>query len=108
METTVLGDLEQIVLLAVLRLGADAYGVTIAEELRERAGRDVTLATIYKTLERLEVKGYVRTSLGEPTPVRGGRAKRYYGLTPGGRRVLQETLKVLDRMTRDIDLKWQT
>jgi DNA-binding PadR family transcriptional regulator len=108
METTVLGDLEQIVLLAVLRLGADAYGVTIAEELRERAGRDVTLATIYKTLERLEVKGYVRTSLGEPTPVRGGRAKRYYALTPGGRRVLQETLRALDRMTRDIDLKWQT
>jgi DNA-binding PadR family transcriptional regulator len=101
----VLGDLEQIVLLAVLRSGGAAYGVVIADEVKRTAGRDLTLATIYKTLARLEEKGLVRASLGDPTPVRGGRAKRYYAVTASGLAVLRESVEVLRRMLRGVDLK---
>ena len=70
-----LGEFEQLILLALVRLGEDAYGVTIRDILRERAGRDVSFGAIYSTLRRLEAKGLVGSSLGEPAPVRGGRAK---------------------------------
>lgn len=104
-----LGDLEQIVLLAVLRTAADAYGVSIADEIRRTAGRDLTLATIYKTLSRLEAKGLVRAKVGEPTPVRGGKAKRYYTLTPAGRSALRASLTTLRKMTSGLalDLGWE-
>ena len=73
-----LGELEQVVLLAVLRVGADAYGVPIHDEIQRRAGRDLTLGTIYKTLSRLEAKGLVASHVGEPTAQRGGRRTRCY------------------------------
>ena len=81
-----LGDFEQLVLLALLRLGDDAYGVPIREEIQERAGRVVSLGSVYKTLERLEVKGYVSSFVGEPTNERGGRRKSTSAsnLTAGG------------------------
>lgn len=97
--TAFLGDLEQLVLLALLRLGRDAYGVAIADELARRAGRETTLGAVYKTLTRLEQKGYVRGALGEPTPERGGRRKRFYQLTPAGRRTLTASLEAIRRLS---------
>ena len=97
--TAHLGDLEQLVLLALLRLAPEAYGVAIAEELDRRAGRPVSLGTVYKTLARLERKGYVRGRVGSPTPERGGRAKRYYELTGSGRRTLAASLEAIQRLT---------
>ncbi|MEZ4455761.1 MAG: helix-turn-helix transcriptional regulator [Gemmatimonadales bacterium] len=97
--TAFLGDLEQLVLLALLRLGPEAHGVAIADELARRAGRETTLGAVYKTLTRLEQKGYVRGTLGEPTPERGGRRKRFYQLTPSGRRTLAASLEAIRRLS---------
>jgi len=72
------GEFEQLVLLAVLRLGADAYSVSIVEEIHSRTGRSVTHAAVYVALRRLEKKGLVRSWMGEPTAERGGRAKRFF------------------------------
>lgn len=97
--TAYLGDLEQLILLALLRLGPEAYGVAIAEELADRAGRETTLGAVYKTLTRLEQKGYVRATMGDPTPERGGRRKRFYQLTPSGRKTLAASLEAIRRLS---------
>jgi len=81
---TNLGEFEQIVLLAILRLGDEAYGVTIRDEIRQRTGRSTTPGALYTTLDRLEQKGFVSSRLGDPTPERGGRAKRYYSVSAAG------------------------
>jgi DNA-binding PadR family transcriptional regulator len=99
-----LGELEQLVLLAVLRVGDDAYGVPVHREIHRRAGRDLTLGTIYKTLSRMEAKGLVASHLGEPTPERGGKATRCYVVTAQGKRSLQTTFKMLRRMSADLDV----
>jgi DNA-binding PadR family transcriptional regulator len=99
-----LGDLEQLVLLAVLRVGDGAYGVPIHAELFESAKRDVTLGTIYKTLSRLEEKGLVRSFEGPPTAHRGGRRTRCFAITPVGRRTLRATLETLRRMAKGLDV----
>ena len=78
------GELEQLLLLAVLRLGEGAHGPAIRDELKARAGRRVGPGTLYPTLDRLCEKGLLRSELGEPTPEPGGRAKRYFELTGGG------------------------
>jgi PadR family transcriptional regulator PadR len=101
-----LGEFEQIVLLALIRLGDDAYGVSVSREIARRTGRDATLGTVYKTLMRLETKKLVRTRIGEPTPERGGRRKKYYAITPAGRSALATTLKALRRMTQGLDPAW--
>jgi DNA-binding PadR family transcriptional regulator len=93
-----LGELEQIVMLAVLRLGDDAYGAGIQRELTSRAKRKVSLGTIYVTLMRLEAKGLVRSWLGEPTPSRGGKARRYYALERAGQAALRQSRDALARM----------
>jgi DNA-binding PadR family transcriptional regulator len=93
-----LGDLEELVLLAVLRLGDEAYGGRIREELRALAGRSVSISTIYVTLMRLEEKGYARSWRGEPSSARGGKAKRHYAVSPAGLDVLQEVRDVRERM----------
>ena len=93
-----LGDLEQVVLLATLRLGEDGYGVTIQEAIRRSAGRDLTLGTIQKTLVRLEAKGLVASRIGESAPHRGGRRKRHYRVTPAGLRLLKASINALRRM----------
>ena len=82
-----LGNFELMVMLALLRLGEDAYGVPILREIEERGGREVALGSVYATLGRLEEKGLVTSKLGEPTPERGGRAKRYFRVTAQGLRV---------------------
>jgi PadR family transcriptional regulator, regulatory protein PadR len=79
-----LTDFELIALLAVLRLGDDAYGMTIARELEQTGRRTVLLGALYAALNRLETNGLVRSSCGESTAVRGGRAKRYFAVTPKG------------------------
>jgi DNA-binding PadR family transcriptional regulator len=96
---TNLGELEQLVLLALLRLGEGAYGVTIRQEIRERAGRSITPGTIYPTLDRLERKGYVRSWLGEPTAERGGRSRRHYTLKPAGLREVRRAWKQIAALT---------
>jgi DNA-binding PadR family transcriptional regulator len=90
-----LGEFEHLVLLAVLSLGRDAYGVAIIRELQRRAGRRVTRAALYVALRRLEEKGWLRSELGEPTAERGGRAKRYFRVTPAALARLRRTRDVL-------------
>jgi len=103
-----LGEFEQLVLLAILRAGEDAYGVPIRQAIVDRSGRDVSLAAVYKTLTRLEDKGLVVARVGEPTPERGGRRKRYYAVTAAGRRSLRQSVEVLRRMARGLDLGVET
>ena len=79
-----LGDLEQLVLLATLRLGDRAYGVRIVDEIKERSRRSVSRAAVYIALQRLERKGLLSSTLAEPTPERGGRAKRFFSVRPSG------------------------
>ena len=93
-----LGEMELMVLLAVVRLGDEAYGVPISKELLILAGREVALGSIYAALERLEEKGFVSSLLGEPTPERGGRAKRYFKVTPTGLRTLKMTRAALTKL----------
>src|ERR1044072_8866034 len=99
-----LGQLEQLVLLGVLRVGKDAYGVPVHDEIHRRAGRDLTLGTIYKTLTRLEEKGLVTSHVGDPTHERGGRRTRCYVVTPAGKRSLQASLRALKRMSAGLDV----
>lgn len=94
-----LGDFEQLILLALVRLGDEAYGVSIHNEIVRRAGRDVKVAAVYKTLERLEDKGLAISTVGEPTAERGGRRKKYFRIQPAGRRALAQALASLRRMT---------
>lgn len=93
-----LGELEQLVLLAVLRLGSDAYGVAIRDEIASRTGRGVTLGAIYKSLERCQSKRYVESSLGAPLPIRGGRSRRYYRVTAHGRDAVARSLRAIRTM----------
>lgn len=99
----VLGEFEQLVLLALIRLGHDAYGVTICEDIADRTRRDVSLGAVYKTLERLEDKGLVSSRLGEPTPERGGRRKKHYRLVAAGQRALKHSISGLRSMTEGLD-----
>jgi DNA-binding PadR family transcriptional regulator len=93
-----LGRFEELVLLALVRLRENAYGVTIRREIAERTGRDVSFGAVYTTLERLQTKGYVSSRIGEPTPERGGRAKRYFRIEAPGIRALNETRETVVRM----------
>jgi PadR family transcriptional regulator len=97
-----LGEFEQLVLLALVRLGPEAYGVAIREEIEEQTGRDVALGAVYTTLLRLEDKGLVATRLGDPTPQRGGRRKKFYRPLAAGRRELAASLDALRNMTRGL------
>ena len=89
MGTKHIGELEQMVLLAIVRLGPDAYGMAVLRELEERADRVVSRGALYLVLERMVQKGYLSARLGEPTPGRGGRAKRFFGLTEAGKAALR-------------------
>lgn len=97
-----LGEFEQLVLLALLRLGENAYGVTVRLEIEKRTGREVALGAIYKTLGRLEEKGYVTSTVGEPTPERGGRRKKFYAVAPLGVKALNQSFTALRKMTRGL------
>jgi PadR family transcriptional regulator PadR len=98
-----LGGLEQLILLVILRLGNDAYGVTIQREFASVAGRQISLGAIYTTLERLEAKGYVSSTIGGATRERGGRAKRYFALEAEGLKALQGSLDTLRSLSRGLE-----
>lgn len=93
-----LGHFELLVLLAALTVGDEAYGVSIALALDDASGQETPVASVYAALQRLEAKGFVRTRLGDPTPERGGRAKRYVTVTAGGRRQAAASQRTLQRL----------
>lgn len=95
MARRLLTDFELMILLAILRVGDDAYGVRIAREIEETAGRSAQLAAIYAALDRMESRGLVGSALGESTPERGGRAKRLFRLTPKGLTQTKDTQQAL-------------
>ncbi len=98
-----LGELETLIILAVLRLGDDAYGVSIRDEIEERTGRRLTRGAIYTALRRLRAKGLLESEMSDPTPVRGGRAKRFFRPTPAGLAAVRRTTDQLDRMREGLD-----
>lgn len=93
-----LREFEQLVLLSVLRLGDEATGASIRADLETAAQRTVAVATIYVALSRMEKRGFVRSWMSDPTPVRGGKAKKFYALEPDGTRALAEAKATLERM----------
>lgn len=95
MARRLLTDFELMILLAILRVEDDAYGVRIAREIEETAGRSAQLAAIYAALDRMESRGLVGSTLGEPTPERGGRAKRLFRVTPKGLTQAKDTQQAL-------------
>ena len=100
-----LGEFEQIVLLAMARAGDDAYAVSIHDEILRTTGRSVSIPAVYVTLSRLEKKGFVRSWMGEPSPTRGGRAKRYFKLSDKGRAALETSRTVLDQLWDGLELE---
>ena len=103
MARTDLGDMEHLVLLAILRLGPDAYGIPILDEVSARSGRVVSRATVYVALRRLEQKGLVVSRMGESTPERGGRAKRYFKLRAAGLKALRDSRAMFLNLWRDYE-----
>ena len=98
-----LGEFEQLVLLAILHLGADVYGVPIVDEIARRTGRKVAPAAVYVTLRRLEQKGLLQSWMSDPTAERGGKARRCVKVTRAGETQLRESRQVLDQMWRGLD-----
>jgi DNA-binding PadR family transcriptional regulator len=94
-----LGSLEQIVLLAVMRLGSGAYGMTVRREIEQRTGRNLSIGAVYATLERLQSKSYVSSFTGEPTAERGGRAKKYFRIEADGVAALRRSHDAIRNMT---------
>lgn len=98
-----LGEFEQMVLLAILQLEDDAYALSVLEELDRRAGRSVSRGTLYKTLERLEVKGYLEWALDDGPPERGGHPRRRFSVTGHGIAALQEAREAFLRMWEGLE-----
>jgi PadR family transcriptional regulator PadR len=97
-----LGEFELMVLLTIIHLGEDAYGVPLSRELAIRRGRDVSVGSVYAALDRLEAKGFVASYLGESTPERGGRAKRFFRVTQQGLRSAHATRNVLSKLWKSL------
>jgi PadR family transcriptional regulator len=95
-----LGDFEQLVLLSVLRLEREntAYGAAIRQEIHARSGRDVSINAVYTTLDRLETKGFLKSWVGDPTPQRGGRRRKFYALRPSGVAALRQAYRAFTAM----------
>ena len=102
-----LGGFETLLLLAVIRLDGQAYGVTVREELKTQAGKDVAVGAIYTGLDRLAQKGFVESWAGDPTPERGGRAKRFYRVTAAGIRAIKDTQSAIRKLSRGLTLEKQ-
>src|ERR1700737_2982926 len=102
MSREALGNFELMVMLAVLRVGEDAYGVPVARELEETTRRDVLLGSVYAALDRLETKCLVSSSIGEPTAERGGRAKKYFKVTAKGLREVRDTQRTLVKLWKGV------
>jgi PadR family transcriptional regulator PadR len=99
-----LGEFEHIIVLALLRLEDQAYGVTVRQEIEFRTKREVSIGAVYATLGRLEIKGYVKSHRGDPTPERGGRSKRFFRVTAKGVAAVDRTQRALQRMTEGLGL----
>ena len=97
-----ISNFELMVMLALIKLGDEAYGVLISEDIAEQSGHDVALGSVYAALERLEDRRLVTSSVGEPTPERGGRAKKYFKVTAKGIEVVRETQQTLTRMWKGL------
>ena len=100
-----LGELEQLILLAILRLRDDAYGVTIRAELADRTGRQISPGALYTALDRLETKGLIASRMSDPTPQRGGRAKRHVTVTAPGMKALTRALRAHERLLEGLNLR---
>jgi PadR family transcriptional regulator PadR len=103
-----LGSLEHIILLALVRVDGDAHGMIVRREIEERTGRNISIGAVYATLERLEAKGYVSSFTGEPTAQRGGRAKRLFRVEAAGKRALQVSEQTIRSMTAGLKDRWRT
>jgi PadR family transcriptional regulator PadR len=103
MSDVYLGELEQVVLLAVLRLGDQAYAVPILEQIAQQTGRQIARGALYTALDRLEAKGCLRSRVGEPLPERGGRARRYFTVTPSAIRALKASRLSLLRLWNGLE-----
>ena len=97
-----LGGFELLVLLALIRLGEDAYGVPISEAIEHSSGREVSIGSVYITLDRLSEKGLVSSRLGEPTAERGGRAKTYFRITAKGLREVRQAQRTLTALWKGV------
>lgn len=104
-KAAVLGDFEQLVLLGVrqLELRESAYGAAIRQEIHARSGRDVSINAVYTTLDRLESKGLLKSSIGDPTPQRGGRRRKFYALQPAGVAALRQAYHALTSMADGLE-----
>jgi DNA-binding PadR family transcriptional regulator len=98
-----LGEFEQLVLLAILRSGEEAYGVPIVEQIKERTGREASRSAVYVALTRLEKRGLVSSRMGDPTPERGGKARRYFRLEPAAIELVRESKASLESMWEGLD-----
>jgi DNA-binding PadR family transcriptional regulator len=107
-KATVLGDFEQLVLMGVLRLGDEAYGAAIRQEIHTRSGRDISINAVYTTLDRLEAKGMLRSWVGEPTAQRGGRRRKFYALRPGGDAALRQAYRAFTAMAHGLEKRLET
>jgi PadR family transcriptional regulator PadR len=103
-----LGPLEHIILLALVRLEDNAYGMTVRREIEARTGRNISIGAVYATLERLEAKGYVSSFTGEPTPERGGRAKRLFRVEADGERAMRISQEAIEKMMLGLKGHWGT
>jgi PadR family transcriptional regulator PadR len=107
MKTSTLGDFELAILLSLASLDDDAYGASIRREVSRRLGRECTVGAVYTTLQRLEDKALLTSWTSEPTPVRGGRARRCYKLTPAGDRALRAARTVRERLWKGVAIDWR-
>jgi PadR family transcriptional regulator PadR len=98
-----LGEFEQLVLLAILRLGEETYGAAVKREIEARTGRALAISAVYITLDRLEEKGYLRTWIGEPLPQRGGRRRKHIALLPAGARAVARAYRGFREMTDGLE-----
>ena len=102
MASDTLGEFEQVILLAIVQLGEGAYGTAIRREIEARGGREVAVGALYTALERLERKGYVTSSMSEPTAQRGGRSRRQFAVAPAGAAALTRSRELLAKMWQGI------
>jgi DNA-binding PadR family transcriptional regulator len=103
-----LGPLEHIILLALAHLDGGAHGMIVRREIEERTGRNISIGAVYATLERLEAKGYVSSFAGEPTPERGGRAKRLFRVEAAGKRALKVSEQTIRSMRAGLKGRWES
>ncbi len=101
----VIGEFEQLILFALVRLGPDAYGVSIRQEIEACTSRTISAGALYTALSRLEARGFVSSRLGEPTPQRGGKRKRHYSLRPAGQEALARAYDSLRQMASGLGVR---